>query len=263
MSLLSVLERDVLRGALAFMPWDPIKELPVDGECRVSVMAPNGRVVQDAVPHTSGLQGFLRLRSGSYRALIRPTNSGFLPSLRSVTIPMPKGSSVIVAAPLRPSASYPVPSGAIALRATVHWKRPQVTPARWAGIFVRLEAKKNDIWRLVYSMWTRTDGNGEFAAILRPGPPGTEGSRDPLRAVVEIRARPPAAGPYAEGDLSDLILDDGNDENVRERQPLARAPITVETGVEPGAMLSLNQDDYTTQPDGVTPPMRHRVILLS
>lgn len=263
MKLRSLLDRDVLRGAVAFLPWDALKELPAHGGCMVSVMDRNGAMLQDAVPHTSGLYGFLKLSRGSYQVLIRSASSSFLPSLRSIDVPLPAGSSVILPAPLRPSSSYPHPDGATALRGTVHWKRAQTTPARWAAVFARLEALKGATWRVVHSTWTRTDGSGDFAVFLHAASPGAEGGREKLRAIVEIHASQPGDPSLSNEDLSDLVLDDGTEADVRSRQPLAGPPIIVSENVLAGATLSLNQDEYTTQPTRSTPPLKHRVILLS
>lgn len=262
MRLRALLERDVLRGAAAFLPWDVVKEAPLDGGCSVTAVHADGSALSPAVPHTSGLHGFLRLHQGDYRVLIRAASRAFLPSLRSLSVPLPTDSSLLLPAPLRPSSSYPPPIGATVLRGTVHWRRSQPTPARWAAIFARLEAQKGPQFRTVHSMWTRSDENGDFAVFLRPPTPPAEGLRETLRAVVEIYASSPTQGAPDSDDLSDLVLDDGTEDDVRGRQPLARPALVVGPGLEAGATLSLNHDEYTTQPPGSTRPMRHRVILL-
>lgn len=262
MKLRALLEHEVLRGAVAFMPWDSVKDLPAEVDCTVAAVSRDGQRLQGAVPHTSGLHGFLHLRKGDYQIRIAAASPAFLPSLRSVTVPLPENASVIMTAPLLPSASYPAPAGSLVLRGTVHWQRALPTPARWAAVFARLEGLKAGTWRPVHATWTRTDGKGEFALFLRAAPPGAEGTRDPLRAVVEIHASAPPAYPLDEDALQDLVLDDGKEEDVRKRQPLARTVIVKNDELRPGATLSLNQDEYTTQPAGST-RQKHTVILLS
>lgn len=251
-------EQLVLRGSVALLPFDPLAMRPADVPCVVTALPPRGAAVP-AVAHTTGLYGFSRLSPGVYRFLLRPAGGGLLPSLRTLTLPRQPAEGGIVIAALRPGPTYPVPRGAITLRGTLLWRRPTLTPARFAAVFCVLGADKNGATRTVHRTWTRSDANGDFSLVLLAEPPSGEGTRDPLRATVTIHAGPPTGA--SGDDLSDLPSDDGSEDELRARQPAARAPLVV-TGLAPGQTLSLNRDDFTTVPPGATQPQPQRVILL-
>lgn len=247
-------------GVAAIQIWDAVQERPSITACKVTAL----RMVDlypiaTAVMHTGGVHGFLRLRPGSYKLLVEPISSTYVPSMRTLVVPAAPAPPVFLDARLRPSSMYGRQAHGAVLRGTVQWSATK-RPARWACIFGSLFHTLGPPTPIAMT-WTRTNAYGEFALFLRHPPPNSDGDISAYTVSLEIRATtPPPATDLAADDFSDLVVDDGTDTAVQLRQPLSR---TMSTPCMPDDDLSLNTDLYTTT-DPLTGVTRsHKVILLT
>jgi hypothetical protein len=247
------------RGVAAIQIWDAVEDRPSVAPCRVTALrTPDLYPVAAAAMHAGGVHGFLRLRPATYRLLIAPAASTYLPSLRTLVVPVAPAPPVFLDARLRPSASYVCQPHRAVVRGTVQWTATR-RPARWACIFGWLERTLGPPTP-IGATWTRTNARGEFALQLRHPPPNSDGETAAYTAVVEIHATtPPPATELAATDYSDLVIDDGDDAAVRARQPLSR---TVTAPCQPDDDLSLNSDVYTTTDPVTGVTQSHTVILI-
>jgi hypothetical protein len=262
MTVITVLESSWLTGALAVRAGDSFSGRPLEyGYGTVTALRPSDRKsLAAAVLHTTGVQGFLTLRASSYYILVEPAAMAFLPSLRSVTIPLAPGEPIIMPVPLRTSPSYPALAGTIVARGTVLWNRTPKLPARWVSIFAKLlDATAGTT---LASAWTRADGRGEFSVVITAPTPDADGNSNGMNLSVEVHGTPPPAGAVAlpTGDRSDLPLDDGDDVGVLAREALQRT--LTSSGVHPGDVVSINQDSFTVVPPGGGAPIPNKAILL-
>jgi hypothetical protein len=266
MKLTPPLEKSVLLGALGVQPWDPLRDCRIPDPCVVTALRPDGTTVATAVRHSTGIQGFLKLRAGSYRVLTVPQVPQYLPSLRSATIPMPAPAWLDVM--LHSSSAYAgVPYGMAVLRGTLQWGpvppppvRAALPPVRWATIYASVESA--DAPGAVFDVsWTRSSARGEFALFVRIAPPHDDGVSPACTAHLEVHAGIPASPLVrADDDYRDLPLDDGADAVIRAAMPLRFSKDVV---VAAGDDLSINQHVYDVVPPGSAPAAPQNVIVIT
>jgi hypothetical protein len=266
MKLAPPIEISALRGALGVQPWDPLRDCRIQDPCRVTALRPDGTAVATAVRHSTGIQGFLQLRAGSYRVLTVPLVAQYLPSLRSVTIPMP--APAWLDAMLRSSPAYAgVPYGAAVVRGTLQWGpvpaapvRAALPPVRWATVYAWVESA--DAPGAVFDIsWTRSSPRGEFALFVRVAQPHDDGASPVCTAHLEVHATAPASlAPRDDDDYTDLPLDDGSDAAIRAALPLK---FTKDVVVAAGDDLTINQHVYDVVPPGSGPVAPQNVIVIT
>jgi hypothetical protein len=247
-------------GVAAIQIWDAVQDRPSSTACRVTALRTSDRhPIATAVMHAGGVHGFLQLRPGSYQLLVQPASSAYVPSLRTLVVPAAPVPPVFLDARLRPSSMYGRQGHGAVLRGTVQWAATR-RPARWACIFGWLFPTLGPPTP-IGATWTRTNARGEFALLLRHPPPNSDGEVPAYTATLEIHATsPPPSTDLADDDLSDLVVDDGTDEDVRARQALSR---TVSSPCQPDDDLSLNTDVYTATDPLTLVTLSHKVILLT
>jgi len=247
-------------GVAAIQIWDAVQDRPSITACRViALRMADLYPIATAVMHSGGVHGFLRIRPGTYKLLIEPVSSSYLPSMRTLVIPAAPAAPVFVDARLRPSATYGRQAHSAVLRGTVQWGATK-RPVRWAGIFGRL-FRTSGPQTPVATSWTRTNARGEFALVLRHPSPDSDGLVPGYTASLDIYATiPPSATDLADDDYADLVPDDGSDQEVQARQTNRR---TVSTPCMPDDDLSLNADSYTTTNPLTGVTLSHKVILLT
>lgn len=266
MKLAPPLENSVLLGALGVQPWDPLRDCRIQDPCVVTAMRLDGVTVATAVRHSTGIQGFLKLRAGSYRVLTVPLVPQYLPSLRSVTIPMPAPAWQDVM--LRSSPAYfGAPYGMAILRGTLQWGplpllpiRAALPPVRWATVYAWVES--SDAPGAVFDVsWTRSSTRGEFALFVRVAPPHDDGASPGCTAHLEVHASTPASPVVRDDDdYRDLPLDDGTDAAIRAAMPLKFSKDVV---VAVGDDLTINQHVYDVVPPGSAPAASQNVIVIT
>lgn len=266
MKLALPLENTVLLGALAVQPWDPLRDCRILDPCVVTVMRADGTTVATAVRHSTGIQGFLKLRAGSYRVLTVPRMPQHLPSLRSATIPMPAPAWLDVM--LRSSPAYAgVAYGMAVLRGTLQWGpvsplpvRVALPPVRWATVYAWVESA--DAPGVVFDVsWTRSSPRGEFAVFVRVAQAHDNGAAPVCTAHLEVHANTPAiVVPRHDDDYTDLPVDDPNDEANRVAMPLKFSKDVV---VAAGDDLAINQHVYDVTPPGSAPVAPQNVIVIT
>ena len=266
MKLAPPLETSVMIGALGVQPWDPLRDCRVLDRCAVTTLRPDGTPAATAVRHSTGIQGFLRLRAGSYRVLTVPQVPQYLPSLRSVTIPMPAPAWLDVM--LRSSPAYAgAPYGMAVLRGTLQWGplpappvRAALPPVRWATVYAWVESA--DAPGAVFDVsWTRSSARGEFALFVRVAPPHDDGASPVCTAHLEVHAAAPVSPVVRDDhDYRDLPLDDGTDAAIRAALPLKFSKDVV---VAAGGDLSINQHVYDVVPPGSAPVAPQNVVVIT
>ena len=238
-------------GVGAIQIWDAVEGRPSAIACKVTALRKKDRYpIATAVMHAGGVYGFLKLRTGrTYDLLIEPIGPAYLPSMRTLEVPDDFQKRAILDARLRPSSMYRRPVHSAVLRGTVQWKDTG-RPARWACISGWLfpthppppPPPPAQPPPPISSTWTRTDARGDFALFLRHPPPNSDGKVPAYTAFIEIHATtPPPTTDLAVDDLSDLVIDNGTDEEVLQRQPLAQAvqPLPLSRPCMPDDDLSL------------------------
>jgi hypothetical protein len=266
-SLIAPIEHSIAFGIAVIRMWDAVEDRPCDCPTRVRALrASDLHPIATATMHPGGVHGFLKLAPGTYELLTEPLRRGFLPCMRTLTIPPlpPPGSPPPPPIPLdvklRSSSRYVRPNHTAAVRGTVQWSSTK-QPARWACIFGWLQRVAGPP-TAIGATFTRTDARGEFQLILRHPPPNSDGTVFEYEVHVEVHATtPPPTTTLADDDYSDLPLDDGTDAAIRAAQPLSR--LLTPTLCQPGDDLSLNTDTYdqTDPKTGVT--LSQTVILLT
>lgn len=266
MTWMRPLERRAQAGALAVQPWDPLRDGRIEDPCIVTALRPDGVPVMTAVRHSTGVQSFLELRAGKYHVRTIPQVSGYLPSLRSVTMPMPSPAWLDVM--LRSSSAYGgMRQGMALLRGTLQWGplptppiRAALPPVRWATVYAWVESA--DTPGAVFDVsWTRSSACGEFALFVRVAPPDDKGGLPVCTAHLEIHADTPASpAPRAEDDYSDLPLDDGDDDAIRGAMPLKFSTAVI---VAAGDDRTINQHVYDVTPPGSVPVAPQNVIVIT
>ena len=265
MKLAPPVETRALIGALGVQPWDPLRDRRIWDPCVVTAVRTDGATAT-AVPHSTGIQGFLRLGAGSYRVLTVPRVAQYLPSLRSVTLPM--AAPAWLDALLRPSPAYSdAPYGMAVVRGTLQWGpipappiRAPLLPVRWATVYAWVESA--DAPGVMFDVsWTRSTARGEFALFVRVAPPHDDGASPVCTAHVEVHADTPVPlVPRADDDYTDLPLDDGSDAAIRAAMPLKFSKDVV---VAAGDDRSINQHVYDVTPPGSAPVAPQNVIVIT
>ena len=249
------LERSVLVGALAIQPWDGVRDQPVAGRSRVTLLRNADRkLVQKGDPHPSGVFGFLTLQPGNYLALIEPISPGVLPSLRRVTVPLSGGDKNPLRPILRPAPTYPVPRHFVALRGTAYWSAANPRPVRWAAVTGSLSG-------VAGTSWTRTDGRGEFLLCLPTPPPAADGTVAATNASVSFFAAAPTGKALDADDLSDLPVDDKTDVNNFAPLPAKRI-LTVPVLADDDLSLNQMADTFQSVDPRTGAKLSNRVIFL-